>query len=79
MIQWQEYIQTDNRVLAGKATIRGTRLSVQFIVGLLANGMTFSDIMAEYNYITPQDIQACLSFAAHTLDDIRFIPFVKSA
>jgi uncharacterized protein (DUF433 family) len=79
MVQWQEYIQTDNRVLAGKATIKGTRLSVQFIVGLLANGMTFTDIMTEYNYITQQDIQACLAFAAQTLDEIIFMPVTQSA
>jgi uncharacterized protein (DUF433 family) len=79
MIHWQEHIQTDSRVLNGKATIKGTRLSVQFIVGLLANGMTFADIMTEYNYINQQDIQACLAFAAQTLDDIIFMPVTQSA
>jgi uncharacterized protein (DUF433 family) len=54
-------------VLAGKPVIAGTRLSVEFILNLLAHGQTEKDLIAEYPKLTPQDIQACLLFAARSL------------
>jgi uncharacterized protein (DUF433 family) len=50
--------------LNGKPVIKGTRLSVQFILGLLAQGMTQEEILAEYYRLSPEDIRACLEFAA---------------
>ncbi len=61
-------------VLTGKPVIAGTRLSVQFIVGLLANGMTNQDILNEYPYIEQDDIQACLLYASKSLDNSLFMP-----
>ncbi|RYF68340.1 MAG: DUF433 domain-containing protein [Cytophagaceae bacterium] len=61
-------------VLAGKPVIEGTRLSVQFIIGLLANGMTNQEILAEYPYISQDDIRACLLYASKSLDDSLFMP-----
>ncbi len=61
-------------VLTGKPVIAGTRLSVQFIVGLLANGMTNQDILNEYPYIEQADIQACLLYASKSLDSSLFMP-----
>ncbi|WP_288424853.1 DUF433 domain-containing protein [uncultured Spirosoma sp.] len=61
-------------VLAGKPVIAGTRLSVQFIVGLLAKGMTNQDILNEYPYIEQDDIQACLLYASKSLDSSLFVP-----
>lgn len=56
-------IELKQEILAGKPIIKGTRLSVQFIVGLLAHGETPQSIIEEYNYIDENDIQACLLFA----------------
>jgi uncharacterized protein (DUF433 family) len=61
-------------VLAGKPVIAGTRLSVEFIVNLLAHGATEQEILAEYSRLTPDDIQACLLFAARTLQQASFMP-----
>lgn len=61
-------------VLTGKPVIAGTRLSVQFIVGLLAKGMTNQDILNEYPYIEQADIQACLLYASKSLDSSLFMP-----
>ncbi len=61
-------------VLTGKPVIAGTRLSVQFIVGLLAKGMTNQDILNEYPYIEQDDIQACLLYASKSLDNSLFMP-----
>jgi uncharacterized protein (DUF433 family) len=72
-------IEINPAVLAGKPIIKGTRLSVQFIVGLLAHGETIESIIEEYAYITREDIQACLLFANDVLEDSFFIPLAKSA
>jgi len=56
----QPRIVSNPDILTGKPVIAGTRLSVQYIVGLLANGATYQEILAEYPYITEEDIRACL-------------------
>jgi uncharacterized protein (DUF433 family) len=56
-------IELNPEILAGKPIIKGTRLSVQFILGLLAHGETPQSIIEEYPYITEVDIRACLLFA----------------
>jgi len=55
--------------------IRGTRLSVEFILGLLAHGMTSQEICDEYQGLSNEDILACLSFAAQSVGDSTFIDF----
>ncbi|MBA7713662.1 hypothetical protein ES703_122668 [subsurface metagenome] len=55
--------------MVGKPVIRGTRLTVQYIVGLLASGMTVAEIIQEYRGLTEDDIRACLLFATETLAD----------
>ena len=51
-------------VLAGKPVIRGTRLSVEFVIGLMADGWSEADILANYPNITHDDILACLGLCA---------------
>lgn len=60
-------------VVVGKPVIRGTRLTVQHIVGLLASGMTEDEIVSEYDGLTHDDIQACLLFATEALEDSAFM------
>ncbi|NCA86548.1 MAG: DUF433 domain-containing protein [Clostridia bacterium] len=61
-------IEINPEVLAGKPVIKGTRLSVQYILGLLASGAGFEEILSEYSTINHEDIQACLLFASTALD-----------
>ncbi len=56
-------IAHDPAILAGKPIIRGTRLSVEFIVGLIANGWCVADVLAQYPGLRREDIAACLAFA----------------
>jgi uncharacterized protein (DUF433 family) len=60
-------IVVNPKVMVGKPVIRGTRLTVQHILGLLAHGATMDDILQEYNGLTREDIQACLLFAREFL------------
>jgi len=71
-----ERITLNPRVMTGKPVIRGTRLTVEFVLGLLAHGATEAEILAEYAGITREDIQACLLFAAQSLHSTLFMPLV---
>ena len=73
----QELIQrisSNSQTLAGKPVVKGTRLSVDFILNLLAHGHSFSDILEEYEGLEQADIQACLLFAAQSLSSATFMP-----
>jgi uncharacterized protein (DUF433 family) len=67
-------ITLDPTVLAGKPVIRGTRLSVEFIIGLLADGWAEADILANYPGVTHEDILACLAYARDTLSSEKVHP-----
>jgi len=69
-----ECIAVDPDVLVGKPVIKGTRLSVEFIVDLLAQGWDVSDIVANYPTITRDDVLACLSYASARLHEERVYP-----
>jgi uncharacterized protein (DUF433 family) len=60
-------IVLDAKVLAGKPIIRGTRLSVDFIIGLLADGWSEKDILHNYIGLCHYDIAACLAYARDAL------------
>lgn len=61
-------------VLVGKPVIKGTRLSVEFIVGLLAQGWSVEDVLAEYDHITREDVLACLAYAHQLLAEEKLYP-----
>ena len=67
-------ITLDPTILAGKPVIRGTRLSVEFVIGLLADGWTEADIRANYQVIRHEDILACLAYARETLSAEKVYP-----
>ena len=62
------------KVMVGKPVIRGTRLTVDFILNLLAHGATESEILNEYKGLTLEDIQACFLFATKSLENTEFMP-----
>jgi uncharacterized protein (DUF433 family) len=65
----------DPNIMAGKPVIKGTRLTVEYIINLLARGASPEEIIAEYEGLTLEDIQACLLFAADSLGNSVFMPF----
>jgi len=60
---WKDRIVIDPAVLAGKPIVRGTRLAVEFIVGLLGQNWSEADILRNYPNLTHEDIAACLQYA----------------
>ena len=71
---WQDRIVLDPEVLTGKPVVKGTRLAVDFVVGLLAEGWTEAQVLAEYPGLTAEDIRACLAYAQERLSAERIYP-----
>lgn len=58
----QDCIVVDPSILAGKPVVRGTRLAVEFVIGLMADGWSEADILANYPGLIREDVAACLAF-----------------
>ncbi|MCL4510817.1 MAG: DUF433 domain-containing protein [Bacteroidetes bacterium] len=74
--QLLERITLNPKVMVGKPVIKGTRLTVEYILNLLSYGATVTEILEEYKGLTPEDIQACLLFATKSLANTSFMPLV---
>jgi uncharacterized protein (DUF433 family) len=72
-------IIVDPAIMVGKPIIKGTRLTVEYILNLLAHGTTIQEILDEYSGLTIEDIQACMLFASKSLEDSSFMPLSKEA
>lgn len=73
-MNWQEYIHTDPAVLAGKPLIKGTRLSVDFLLGLFAEGWTEQRILESYPQLSHESLQALFAFTAECMRDEAIYP-----
>ncbi len=74
MMNWQDRIVIDPQILVGKPVIKGTRLAVEFIIDLLAQGWSEAEILRNYPGLTPEDIQACLGYAGAMLRAEKVYP-----
>ncbi len=70
----QERIVLDPHILAGKAVVRGTRLSVEFLIDLLAEGWPEDEILRNYPGLTTEDLRACFRYASTVLHAERVFP-----
>jgi uncharacterized protein (DUF433 family) len=66
-MEWKDRITLDPAVLVGKPVIKGTRLAVDFVIELLAEGWTQEQIVENYPGVSPDDIRACLAYATDSL------------
>lgn len=66
-MDWRQRIVVDPTVLDGKPVVKNTRLAVEFILELLANGWSEDEILASYPRLAREDIRACLSYATEVL------------
>jgi uncharacterized protein (DUF433 family) len=66
-MSWQDRIEIKPEVLVGKPVVKGTRLSVEFLVGLLAEGWSTEEVLSNYPGLAREDLLACLSYAADVL------------
>jgi uncharacterized protein (DUF433 family) len=70
-MEWHERIHGDPEILSGKPIVRGTRLSVEFLLGLFANGWTEEQVLESYPRLTPEDLRAVFAFAAEIASEQR--------
>jgi uncharacterized protein (DUF433 family) len=73
-MDWQQRIAVDPKVLVGKPIVRGTRIAVEFVVDLLAQGWTEEQIIENYPGLTREDILACLQCASEALKSESVYP-----
>ncbi|HET7116879.1 MAG TPA: DUF433 domain-containing protein [Hanamia sp.] len=79
-MKWQDYIVSNNNVLLGKPTIKGTRLSVDHIVGLLAQGWSEQQILDNYPRLNQDHLKAIFSYLYECIQDGMIISSnIKSA
>ena len=79
-MNWKDYIVSDNEILLGKPTIKGTRISVEHIVGLLAQGWNEIQILESYPRLTKESLQAVFTYIQECIHDgLLFSPIKKSA
>jgi uncharacterized protein (DUF433 family) len=71
---WQERISVDPAILVGKPVIKGTRLAVEFLLDLMAEGWSAEQILGNYPQLTADDLQAALHYAAESLKRERVYP-----
>ena len=67
-IHWRDHITSDPRIMLGKPTIKGTRITVELIVDRMSYGETIDDILEAYPHLTREGILACLRYAAYRLN-----------
>ena len=73
-MNWEDRIVTDPTVLAGKPVVKGSRLAVEFVIELLAQGWSAAEIVKNYPGLTQEDITACLAYASERLKSERVYP-----
>ncbi|HEY8661941.1 MAG TPA: DUF433 domain-containing protein [Hanamia sp.] len=79
-MNWKDYIVSDKEILLGKPVIKGTRISVEHIVGLLAQGWSEAQILENYPRLTKESLQALFSYLQECIHDgLLFSPIKKSA
>ena len=63
-MDWEERVELNPEVLAGKPVVKGTRLSVQLILELLADDWSTEEVLEQYPTLTRDDVLACLRYAS---------------
>ena len=77
-MDWEKRISADATILTGKPVITGTRISVELVVELLAQGWSERQILDNYPSLTTEDIRACLAYAKELLTTERAFPLKAS-
>ena len=72
-------IAVDPKVMLGKPVVKGTRLTVEYIIGRLAHGATPADLVDEYEGLALDDVSACLLFAERSLSDTDYMSLLAEA
>jgi uncharacterized protein (DUF433 family) len=78
-MDWRDHIHSDSDIAAGKPVVQGTRLSVDFILDLLAEGWSEEEILENYPSLSPTDLRAVFAYTAECMRDEQYHPFERGA
>ena len=78
-MDWRERIVADATIQHGYPCIKGSRVPVTIIVGSIADGDTFEQLIEAYPHLTADDIKAALKFAAEAVSNADFIPLHRNS
>ena len=70
-MDWRDRIVADPNVLVGKPVVKGTRISVELVMDLLAGGYTPEQILRQYDHLALDDIHACAAYAREVIHSER--------
>jgi uncharacterized protein (DUF433 family) len=71
-MDWRDYIHADPAILTGKPVVRGTRLSVDFLLELFALGWTHQQVLENYPQLTAEGLRAIFAFASEAMREESF-------
>ena len=73
-MNWQDYIVSDNKILLGKPTIKGTRISIELTLELLSSGWTEKQILDSYSTISSESLRAVSSYIKVCIQQELYFP-----
>lgn len=73
-MDWRDHISVDPQILVGKPLVRGTRISVELVIDLLAAGWTQQQVLESYPTLTAEGVRACLAYASEILHSEKVFP-----
>ena len=76
-MDWTKHITSDQNILSGKPIIKGTRLSVEFLLGLLSEGWTQQRVPKNYPALTKEDLQALFAYAQKNIEEVTVLDLSK--
>ncbi len=78
-MNWKEHIVSNNEVLLGKPTIKGTRLSVDYIISLFAQGWNEQQVLDNYPRLTQEHLKAVFAYIYECMQDGMFVGSLKKS
>ncbi len=78
-MNWRSYIVSDKEILRGKPVIKGTRISVELVLELLADGRTEAQLLQSYPNITAEDLQAVFAYLRDGMHQSVYLPLRRTA
>lgn len=79
MAAWSTHITSNPEILGGKPVVRGTRLAVDFVLGLFASGWTQGQVLENYPSLTADSLKAVFAYAAEVLHEEVILPIRSPA
>lgn len=77
-MDWRERIVSDTDTCGGRPRVKGTRISVEFLLGLKAAGWSEDQILDNYPHLMRDDLQAVFAYAQSILEDESFLPLARA-